>query len=243
MKNPRRIGNIYRKEEVSVYYEMIGRDIELRSEDDKYLIDMLPDNLEGKWVLDIGCGNGRYSELFCKLGAEEVIGFDLSEEMIAQAKKRKIENDLRQFEIIRADINEMPFLGPEFHLIFSRFSLMYARDLNSVTEKMAQISKDKGEVYALTNVAFISKPNLFGKMKEQPVPVDLVIGDKKLRLLNYAQRREEYKNAFVKANLILENEKYFNAVGLSVAPEYKYKREINFKRGIFKLSKVKEESY
>ena len=241
MRNPRSIGNIYRKEEVSVYYEMIGSNIEARSEDDKYLIDMLPNNLEGKSVLDIGCGNGRYSELFCKLGAEEVIGFDLSEEMLAEAKKRKVQKDLRQLEIIRADINEMPFIGPEFHLIFSRFSLMYGKDLNSVIEKIAQILKDKGEVYALTNVAFMNKPDLFKKIKEKPVPLQLIIGGRKISLLNYAQTPGECKRAFMQANLALEGEKYFNAVGLSVAPEYKYKKEINFKRGVFKLLKIKEE--
>lgn len=242
MRNSRSIGNIYRKDEVNVYYEMVGKSIEARSEDDKYLIDILPIDLGKKSVLDIGCGNGRYSELFCKLGAEKVIGFDLSQEMIAEAKKRKIKNDLKQLEIIRADINEMPFTEQRFDLIFSRFSLMYGKDLNSVIEKVAQILGDKGEMYALTNVAFINKPNLFKKIKEKPVPLQLIIDDKKISLLNYAHRLEEYKKAFVKANLTLEDEKYFIAVGLSVVPEYKYKNEINFKRGVFKLSKVKEKS-
>jgi SAM-dependent methyltransferase len=132
----------------------------------------------------------------------------------------------------------MPFIAQQFDLIFSRFSLMYGKDLNSVIERIAQILKDKGEVYALTNVPFINKPNLFKKIKEKPVPLDLVIGDKKLRLLNYIRTLEEYKKAFVKANLTLEDEKYFNAIGLSVAPEYKYKNEINFERGVFKLLKI-----
>jgi ubiquinone/menaquinone biosynthesis C-methylase UbiE len=241
IKTSKPIGNIYRQEEVSVYYEMIGRNIEARSEDDKYLIALLPDNLEGKSVLDIGCGNGRYSELFCKLGAEEVIGFDLSKEMIAEARKRKVENNLKQLDLIRADINEMPFIAQRVDLIFSRFSLMYGKDLKSVIERIAQILKDQGEVYALTNVAFINKPNLFKKIKEKPVPLELVIGDKELRLLNYAQTLEEYKRAFVAANLTLKDEKYFKAVGLSVVPEYKYKNEINFKRGVFKLLKIKEQ--
>ena len=237
MKNSRSIGNIYRKEEVGVYYEMIGRNIEARSDDDKYLVGILPNNLKGKSVLDIGCGNGRYADLFCKLGAEEVIGFDLSEEMIAEAQKRKLQNGLTQLQIIRADINEMPFIGPEFHLLFSRLSLMYGKDLNSVFENIEEILKDKGEMYALTNIAFISKPNLFRQIKEEPVPLELVIGDKKIRLWNYAHTLEDYKKAFARANLALEDEKYFNAIGLSVMPDYKYKNEIHFRRGVFKLSK------
>ena len=112
---------------------------------------------------------------------------------------------------------------------------MYAKDLNSVIEKTSQILKDHGEIYALTNVAFIKKPNLFKEIRDEPVPLDLEIGDKKIHLWNYAQTVEDCKKAFVRANLTLEDEKYFNAVGLSVAPEYKYRNEINFRRGVFKL--------
>jgi len=53
---------------------------------------------------------------------------------------------------------------------------------------------------------------------------------------------EEYKNAFIKANLTLEDERYFCAVGISVPSEYKFNNEISVKRGFFKLAKVKEES-
>jgi hypothetical protein len=53
---------------------------------------------------------------------------------------------------------------------------------------------------------------------------------------------EEYKNAFVKANLTVGDEKYFYAVGISVVSEYRFNNEISVKRGFFKVSKDKEES-
>ena len=118
---------------------------------------------------------------------------------------------------------------------------MYGRDLSSVIEKIAQILEDKGEVFALTNVAFMNNFKVSKKIKQKPVPLELIIGDKKIGLMNYAQTLEEYKRAFMQANLTLEDEKYFEAVGLSVAPKYQYKNEINFKRGVFKLSKTNPE--
>ncbi len=241
MTNSKSIGDIYSQEKVGVYYKMIGKNIEAKSEDDKYLLGILPNNLEGKSVLDIGCGNGRYSELFCKLGAVKVIGLDLSQEMISEARRKKVENNLRQLELIKGDINNMPFTAPKFDLVFSRFSFMYGKDLDSIIAKIERILKDNGEVYALTNVAFIRNPNLFREIGKDPVPLDLVLSGRKLRLLNYARTPEEYRHAFGKANLTLEDEKYFIAVGLSVAPEYKHKSEINFKRLVFKLSKGKKE--
>jgi len=242
MKNSKSIGDIYNKEKVSRYYEMIGGNIEVKSEDDKYLMDTLSKNLEGKSVLDLGCGNGRYSELFCKFGAEKVIALDLSEEMINEAQKRKVKNGLTQLKLIRADINDMPLAKHRFDLVFSRFSLMYGKKLDSIIEKIGHILKDKGLSYALTNIFSINNPTLFDEIKKEVVPLDFLIGDKKVRFLNYVQTMEEYKNAFIKANLTLEDEKYFYAVGISVASEYKFKNAISVRRGFFRLSKVKEKS-
>ena len=242
MEDSKSIGDIYNKEKVSRYYEMIGSNIEVRSEDEKYLMDTLPKNLEGKSVLDLGCGNGRYSELFCKFGAEEVIGLDLSKEMINEAQKRKVENGLKQLELIRADICDIPLAVHSFDLVFSRFSLMYGKNLGSLIEKIALILKDKGLIYILTNIFSINNPNFFEEIKKEVVPVDLLIGDKKVHFLNYAHTMEEYKNAFVKANLTLEDQKYFHAAGNSIPSTYKFNNEIGIKRGFFKLSKGKEES-
>jgi ubiquinone/menaquinone biosynthesis C-methylase UbiE len=242
MENSKSIGDIYNKEKVGRYYEMIGSNIEVKSEDEKYLMDALPKNLEGESVLDLGCGNGRYSELFCKFGAEEVIALDLSEEMINEAEKRRVENGLRQLELVRADINDISFAVESFDLIFSRFSLMYGKDLDSIIEKIGQILKDKGLLYVLTNIFSINNPSLFEEIKKEAVPLDLLIGDKKVRFLNYAHTMEEYKNAFVKANLTVGDEKYFYAVGISVVSEYRFNNEISVKRGFFKVSKDKEES-
>lgn len=45
-------------------------------------------NLEGKRVLDVGCGDGANSVLLAKLGAAEVVGVDISPESIAVARHR-----------------------------------------------------------------------------------------------------------------------------------------------------------
>lgn len=47
---------------------------------------LLPD-LQGKTVLDIGCGYGHNCLDFIKRGAKKVIGIDISEKMLDVAKK------------------------------------------------------------------------------------------------------------------------------------------------------------
>ena len=43
--------------------------------------------LEGLRVLDLACGSGHFSRKFCELGAAQVLGVDISSEMIAEAER------------------------------------------------------------------------------------------------------------------------------------------------------------
>src|SRR3712207_6743208 len=44
---------------------------------------LTPDSFPGKLVLDAGCGMGRFSAVAARLGAERVIGIDLSDSVEA----------------------------------------------------------------------------------------------------------------------------------------------------------------
>ena len=59
------------------------------------------DNLEGKRVLDLGCGIGRNGLQLAKY-AEEVVGYDVSEVGVARANARAKELDISNF---RAEVN------------------------------------------------------------------------------------------------------------------------------------------
>src|SRR3981081_3175819 len=48
--------------------------------------DVIPDNLQGKTVLDIGCNAGFYAMEMKRRGADRVLGLDTDEEYLAQAR-------------------------------------------------------------------------------------------------------------------------------------------------------------
>ena len=50
------------------------------------LLSLLPE-LDGKKVLDLGCGFGDHCRLFAEMGAEKVIGIDISSKMLDVARK------------------------------------------------------------------------------------------------------------------------------------------------------------
>lgn len=52
--------------------------------------------LEGKTVLDVGCGSGRHSLALAAAGADRVVGVDFAPAMIEVANRLADESDLRQ---------------------------------------------------------------------------------------------------------------------------------------------------
>lgn len=50
------------------------------------LLAMIPE-VDGKRVLDIGCGMGQHAKQYSDMGAESVLGIDISEKMLEYAKE------------------------------------------------------------------------------------------------------------------------------------------------------------
>ena len=68
------------------------------------LFSLLPD-LEGKSVLDLGCGFGEHCMEYVRRGARSVVGIDISEKMLETAAKYPEHRDLYHkpdFLVVRA---------------------------------------------------------------------------------------------------------------------------------------------
>lgn len=85
----------------------------------------LPD-LEGKRVVDLGCGFGWFARWARERGAAEVSGFDLSENMIARAKA-----DTRDSKVnyVIADLESLELPAASFDFAYSSLALHYVADL------------------------------------------------------------------------------------------------------------------
>ena len=57
------------------------------------LLAMIPE-VDGKRVLDIGCGMGQHAKQYSDMGAESVLGIDISEKMLATVYKGNIIKNL-----------------------------------------------------------------------------------------------------------------------------------------------------
>ncbi|MGI5380400.1 class I SAM-dependent methyltransferase [Streptomyces sp. CA-251387] len=85
-------------------------------------------DVRGKSVLDLASGTGFYSREFKRRGATEVLGIDISGEMVAAARKLEEYNPLGvRYEV--GDVSELRPLGRRFDVAAGVQLLNYARDI------------------------------------------------------------------------------------------------------------------
>jgi ubiquinone/menaquinone biosynthesis C-methylase UbiE len=236
------IGNIYDESTALDYYKVVGQDVETngKTDGDKLLEDLIPQNLAGKNVVDLGSGNGRHSELLAQRGASKVIAIDLSQDMNKQTKARKNEKSLDQIEIVQADMNHLPLARGKVDYIFSRFALMYASDLSKIIQTLSDSLTDNGEALLEVNVMTIDDIEKETEIKKEPVPLIVSTGDKQVNIKNFAHNLQEYLTAFEEANLKIVALEQFPAEELSVNPEYAHAKDIKLNYAIFKVVKIKD---
>lgn len=89
--------------------------------------------LEGKRVLDLGCGYGWHCRYAAQQGAAEVLGIDLSEKMIAEARQR---NPAPQITYQVCGIDDYDYPPQAWDCVVSNLALHYLEDLDTVFEKV-----------------------------------------------------------------------------------------------------------
>ena len=79
------------------------------------LLAMIPE-VDGKRVLDIGCGMGQHAKQYSDMGAESVLGIDISEKMLEYAKEHFHAKNITYRQMALEDICQ---IDEQFDLITS----------------------------------------------------------------------------------------------------------------------------
>jgi len=97
--------------------------------------------LQGKSVLDLGCGYGWHSKYAADQGAASVLGIDLSERMIEEARQR---NSAANVIYKVCGLEEYDYPENAYDLVISNLVLHYVADLDSIFEKVFRTLKMGG---------------------------------------------------------------------------------------------------
>lgn len=98
--------------------------------------------LNGKTVLDLGCGNGQFSKYCVDNGALKVTAVDISKNMIELAKK---ENNHDKIEYVCTPIEDLEVKNQKFDIIISSLMVHYIEDYTRLIEKIVSLLNTNGE--------------------------------------------------------------------------------------------------
>jgi SAM-dependent methyltransferase len=110
--------------------------------------------IEGRRIIDLGCGSGRAAVTFAHQGAK-VIAVDPSTDRLAEARKRAEQEHVR-IELHQADLAALAFLRADtVDAVFSAFALAEVPDLNRVFRQVHRVLRPEAPiVFSLPHPAF-----------------------------------------------------------------------------------------
>ena len=123
-----------------------GQELATRREIALRELDCAPQDLEGKLVLDAGCGTGVLSSLLAEMGAH-VIAADISLSVDA-ARAHFPQEVLDRVEFIQADMTRPPFKPGSFDIVFSGGVLHHNPDTRTALDAIAPLVAPGGQIYA-----------------------------------------------------------------------------------------------
>lgn len=95
-------------------------------------------DLSGDRVLDLACGTGAYTRIFAEMGADKVVGVDLSEQMLALARAHEDKQPLG-IEYHRGDVADLDGLGT-FDVVAAVYLLHYSPTREHIAKVCAAIA-------------------------------------------------------------------------------------------------------
>jgi len=116
-------------------------------------VGMMPADLDGKSVLEAGCGTGYVSAWMARRGARPV-GIDNSPRQLATAARFQEEYDLR-FPLIHGIAEHLPFKDETFDIVISEYGACLWSDPYIWVSEAARVLRPGGELVFLSNSPFV----------------------------------------------------------------------------------------
>ena len=131
------------------------------SEDRLFSQSLLSANdFKGLTILEIGSGNGRFTELFLKYGAR-VISVDYSTAIDAKLSNNQHYFNSHKFLPIQADLFELPLLEESFDMVFCYGVIQHTGNNEKALFSIAKFVKPKGFLFVDIYAISIKHYNIF----------------------------------------------------------------------------------
>jgi SAM-dependent methyltransferase len=110
---------------------------------------MLPDDLAGKFAIELGCGTAYVSAWLARRGAQ-VVGIDNSEQQLATARRLQKHHDL-EFPLLHGNAESVPYPDGSFDFAISEYGACLWADPMKWVAEAARLLRPGGRLHFLTN--------------------------------------------------------------------------------------------
>jgi ubiquinone/menaquinone biosynthesis C-methylase UbiE len=180
----------------------------------------LSGDVAGKHVLDLGCGEGRFSRMLAERGAM-CTGIDVTREMSRAARSR----DASRNQYLVADAARLPFTDASFDLVVSYITLVDIPDYRGAIAESGRVLRDGG-TFVAANLGFPTASATFTTMpsgsttgwvrddagKRLYYTIDRYAEEREMwfewagiRIKNHHRPLSNYMRAYIEAGLILRD--------------------------------------
>jgi SAM-dependent methyltransferase len=142
IKNMGNNQNIYDNETFFEGYKELRKNPDCANnlEENPAIMSLCPDLIDKK-VLDLGCGYGDNCRRFSELGAEKVVGIDISKKMLDITNRENKAENIKYYNI---DMMRVDNFTEKFDVIFSSLAVHYIEDFKSLLVKVSFVLKNNG---------------------------------------------------------------------------------------------------
>jgi SAM-dependent methyltransferase len=115
---------------------------------------MFPDDLDGKDVIELGCGTAYVSSWLARRGAS-VVGIDNSEQQLATARRLQREHGL-DFPLFHGNAEAVPYPDASFDFAISEYGAGLWADPYRWVPEAARLLRPGGRLHFLTNAFLLT---------------------------------------------------------------------------------------
>jgi len=149
------------KEKVGKFYDVVWTEYipEYAETEKHWSLFFSSEEVQGKTILDSGCGTGIFSIIFANHGAGQVTGIDISEGSLGTARglAEKFKLDNAAFE--QQDMLVLPYKNESFDIVWAWGTVHHTTDPYRAIDELSRVLKQDGSillaVYTRTKLTFL----------------------------------------------------------------------------------------
>jgi malonyl-CoA O-methyltransferase len=113
--------------------------------EERAMLALLPGTLQGRVVLDVGCGSGRYLLHALRRGAARVIGVDLSPQMLARAGTELAAlQPAADVDLVQGSLAALPVPDARAHLTICGLVVGHCDNLQQALAELCRVTRPGG---------------------------------------------------------------------------------------------------